>query len=359
MIEGSHPVTRLFRGKSWYHRHRPPEPGRVSGSNEPPDIYLRLAHELSGSAGFNVHRIGYVAGEGPDRRYPADITPSEIVFCERDTHGASVNDGIDVELLEPSRAILSDALSTTILPVPVLWDRVWDIDVFRDFYRRIRTSAFSPDIANLQVVNGHLLVPKPYGPRMRRDDAIAVVRQAMEEIGVAGAIRDRVGPRLIARRRMTREVYWVEKVDPATLFSSIGTIRASYGGLRTSNDVKEMFRDSFPGTDDAELERRLIAPNARRFDSSGLLREDFTRLAVADGMVDLFELWTAAVIEGTGATLHFVDTWSYHLGDGQIHCGTNVLRRPRRLGINVWDAPDVEFRAARVLIADGDTAATG
>jgi hypothetical protein len=120
-----------------------------------------------------------------------------------------------------------------------------------------------------------------------------------------------------------------------------------------------MFRDSFPGTDDAELERRLIAPNARRFDSSGLLREDFTRLVVADGMVDLFELWTAAVIEGTGATLHFVDTWSYHLGDGQIHCGTNVLRRPRRLGINVWDAPDVEFRAARVLIADGDTAATG
>jgi hypothetical protein len=217
MTEGRHPVTRLFRGKAWSHVHPPPQRGQVSDLLDPPKIYMRLARELGGGGGFNVHGIGMVPGEGSNRRYPADITPSEIIFCELDVAGMSVNDAIDATMLQRSRSTLADALGVPILLVPVLFDRVRSVAAFSEAHWSNKTSAFSPDIANLQVLNGHLLVPKPYGPRMRRDDAIAVVHEAMQVVGMPGAIRDRVGPRLVARRRMTRELYWVERVEPAYL----------------------------------------------------------------------------------------------------------------------------------------------
>lgn len=353
MSEGSHPVTRLLRGKLWEHIHSPAEAGTVASIHEPPDIYLQLAYQLGGSDGLNIHRIGVVSGEGPARWYHADITPSELIYCERDGAGVSVNDTIDETVLTDSRTTLAEETGVPVLPIPVLFDRIDSTASFRERHAWNKTSAFAPDMANMQVLNGHLMVPKPYGPRMRRDDAIAVVRAAMDAVGMPTRIRDRVGSRLIARRRMTREVYWVEKAPPAYLMSSpTGIIRASYGGMETEADVIAAFKDSFPGADDAELQRRLIRPNSRRFTSSGQLREDFSQIVVADDMVDLFELWTAAVAEETGASLHFVDTWAYHLGDGQIHCGTNVVRRPRRIGgVDAWDAPDHEFRSGVVTFA--------
>lgn len=346
MNEGSHPVTRLFRGKSWRHIHTAAASGGVADIVEPPDIYLQLVYQFGGGEGINVHGIGLVPGEGPMRRYPADISPSEVIYCERDREGISVNDTVDASVLAASRTVLADEIGVPLLSIPVLFDRVRSTEDFREQPSWNRTTAFTPDMVNMQVINGHLMVPKPYGPRMRRDDAIAVVRTAMEAVGMPTSIRDRVGPRLVARRQMTRETYWVEKVPPAYLMTSSGIIRDSYGGMQNERDVIRAFKDSFPGADEAEMQRRLIRPNRRWFTSSGQLREDFSRIVVDDGMVDLFELWAAAVVEQTGAVLHFVDTWAYHLGDGQIHCGTNVVRRPRRAGrVDAWDAPDHEFRA--------------
>ncbi len=355
MDDGNSPVTRLFRGKAWLHKHPPAQRGQIPQSQDPPAIYMRLAEGLSSGNGFNIHRIGYVPGEGPLRRYPADITPFEIIWAESDVHSNSSNDFIDTEFLEPSRARLTRELQVPILPIPVLWDRVNDVNRFKETFWRQPTTAFSPDLANMQVLKNHLLIPKPYGPRMRPNDAIAVVREAMQEVGVSSNIRARVGHRLIRQHRMTRSHYWIEKVQPAYLVDPIGTIRAAYGGLTNQGDVINAFKDSFPGASDGEIERRLINPNRRHFDASGVLRRDHTQFLVNDGMVDLFELFTAAIAAHLGVTIHFVDSWYYHVRDGQIHCGTNVLRRPRRkTGLpNVWDTPDVEFRS-QTLIFDDD-----
>ena len=46
-----------------------------------------------------------------------------------------------------------------------------------------KVSAFSPDMANLQYVNGHLLIPRPYGPRMLTADAIQIVRETLISVG--------------------------------------------------------------------------------------------------------------------------------------------------------------------------------
>ncbi len=352
--EGSHPVTRLFRGKVWRHIHRPAQRGEVSEQHEPPAMYLRLADAFTAGAtgprGINIHRIGYVPGPGEDRDYPADISVTEVLYCEADRNGASVNELIDNTLLAASTRKLEEELpGIPILPVPVLFDRVDNLDdwITNGKYRLNPTSAFSPDIANLQVLNGHLLVPKPYGPRMRTTDAIEVVRAAMDALGIGGDIRARVGPRIVARHRLTTCTTWISPSDAAYLYGSIGTIHASYGGLKTEEDVIAQFKDSFPGADAAELERKIIRPNRRLFTGTGILRDGFRKLTFDDGMVDLFELFAAAVVEETGARLHFIDTWFYHVRDGQIHCGTNVLRRAPR-GSRLRDAltsPDFEFRA--------------
>ena len=359
MSEGNHPVTRLLRGKLWRHVHSPSTPGTVADILEPPSIYLKLAYHVSGGGnGINIHRIGYVPGEGPTRHYLADISPAEFLFCERDNTGTSVNDTLDETVLAASRATLAREIGTNLLPIPVLFDRIDSTAAFRRRHAWHKTSAFAPDMANMQVLNGHLMVPKPYGPRMRRDDAIRVVRTAMEAVDMPRSVRERVGARLVARRRMTREIYWVMKAPPAYLMSSPnGIIRASYGGMTTRDDVVAAFKDSFPGASEAELDQHLIRPNGRRFDSNGQLKDTFSQIVVNDDMVDLFELWTAAVAEEIGAQLHFVDTWAYHLGDGQIHCGTNVLRRARRIGsIDAWDAPDHEFRASVVTFTPEEVA---
>lgn len=351
MTAGSAPVTRLFRGKAWLHVHRPAEYSRVEPTVDPPEIYLRLCRAFgttTDNTGWSSHRIGYVPGEGEDRRYPADITPIELLWAETDNSGESSNRAYDKHLLKPSRAILHGALpGVAILPVPVLFDRTYDTKPLTKQERIPKTTAFTPDMVNMQVVNGHLLVPKPYGPRMRVDDAIAVVREAMTALEVPGSIKARVGRRLIDARRMTRGEYWVERVHPAYVLSTSGSIRGSYGGMRTKDDAIAAFRDSFPGADNAERERRIIEPNRRHFDAQGWLREDFGLFHIDDGMVDLFELWTAAIAAELGVRLHFVDTWFYHVHDGQIHCGTNVLHAPppTSAGLpNVWDAPDHAFR---------------
>ena len=352
MVEGSAPVTRLFRGKAWLHIHRPATRGQVADHVEPPAIYVELCRAFgttTDDTGFSVHRIGFVPGEGDDRRYPADITAIELLWAETDASNRSSNATYDTHLLEPSRETLRDALpGVAVLPIPVVFDRTHDADRFQRSYRFSPTTAFTPDMVNLQVLNGHLLVPKPYGPRMRVDDAIAVVREAMTALDVPGGIKARVGRRLVAARRMTRGEYWVERVHPASVISSSGSIRGSYGGMLTKEDVIAVFRDSFPGADAAERERRIVEPNRRHFDAQGYLRRDFSLFQFDDGMVDLFELWVAAVAAELGVRLHFVDSWSYHLYDGEIHCGTNVLHGPPpwTAGMpKVWDAPDHAFRS--------------
>jgi hypothetical protein len=351
MTDGTSPVTRLFRGKAWRHAQPAPYRGQVPDVHEPPTIYLRLAFEMSAADGFNVHRIGVVPGEGDVRRYPADITPSEILFCERDAFDVGVNEAVDASMLEPSRKILAKELNVPILPAPVLWDRVDNFGLFRATFWRRPTTAFSPNMANLEVLNGHLIVPKPYGPRMYRTDAVYVVRTTMRRLKLPAAIRDRVGQRLIAARKMTREQYWVESVDRVEVEPGATSI----GGMRTQEDVIDAFKDSFPDAKAEELQKLIIKPNAVHFDSNGYLKKRFTKLVIDDKMVDLFELFFAAIAEHLGVKVHFVDSWFYHLGDGEIHCGTNVLRRPQRLRVNAWDAPDALFRSQTIYFDEAET----
>ena len=358
MSEGPHPVTRLFRGKMWKHLVGSARPGGPNTDVEPPRIFQRLTFEFGDSDSINVHPIGIVQGPG-ERHYRADITPAEVLWCEADSEGRSTQEALDTAVLAPSRATLSNELRVPVLPLPVLWDRVPDLTAYlpsppKDALRT-QTTAFSPDCANLVVLGAHVVVPKPYGPRMLVDDAIAVVRAVMDGVDGLESARARVGRRLVSARRMTRETTWVQRLPRSYDETSSGIIRRSYGGMEGLDDLVEVFRDSFPGQSTEQIAARLRRTNARSLDADGRLRNEFSQIVVVDAMVDLFELFTAAVVDSLGLTLHFVDSWYYHLHAGQIHCGTNVLRRPTRAGRpRVWDVPDWEGFRSQTITFEGE-----
>jgi protein-arginine deiminase len=45
-------------------------------------------------------------------------------------------------------------------------------------------------------------------------------------------------------------------------------------------------------------------------------------------VADQFEANLRAALTPLGLTLGFVDDWFYHVRLGEVHCGTNTLRRP-------------------------------
>jgi hypothetical protein len=359
MTSGSAPVTRLFRGKVWAHFH-PPAGEQLSRVLEPPRIYQRVSQAMNGgiltsptSGGVNISGIRYWPGEGPERRYPADITVKELIYGEQDLDGRSTNAFIESQRLAGIARRLGEAFpQARMLPLPVLYDRVTSVAQWKDSPTLFNTSAFTPNVVNMQVINGRLLIPRPYGPRMLPDDAIAVIVEAMRALGLPSSLIRRLDARFIKRHKLTKGVYWIDRQAPVTRegppapYSGQGTLHTVYDGLETEAQVIDQFKDSFPGATDKDLHRLIIVPNRRHFDARGELRDGWRRFELDEGMVDIFEACILAVAEELDAPISWIDSWFYHVRSGEIHCGTNVLRMPGRASRlpDVWSVPDLQYK---------------
>jgi hypothetical protein len=201
-------------------------------------------------------------------------------------------------------------------------------------------------VVNLQVINGRLLIPRPYGPRMRLTDAIAVITAATAEMNLPESLVRRIDERFVRRHRLRIGVYWLQRQAAVyRTVSSIGTVRQLYQGLETDEHVIAQFRDSFPGSTADQLRQRIIVPNRRHFDASGRLRDGWRRFEIAETMVDIFETYIQAVAAELDVPLFWIDSWFYHVHAGGVHCGTNVLRTPSRTSAlpNVWSVPDLDY----------------
>lgn len=51
---------------------------------------------------------------------------------------------------------------------------------------------------------------------------------------------------------------------------------------------------------------------------------------------DVFKKDIRNTLQSQGLTVHFIDDWEYHIRQGEVHCGTNVIRRPRT-GARWWE----------------------
>jgi hypothetical protein len=367
---GTSPVTRLHRGKLWLHRHEPRVGEQLPDILEPPQIYQRLSQALNGglsltatSGGINIWGIRYWPGEGPPRTYPADITVHELLFAEADDSGVSTNDHIATTRMKGAVDMLeAEFPQPRKFPLPVVFDRVANVATWTQSPLAFKTSAFTSNVVNMQVINGRLLVPRPYGPRMRPDDAVAVITEAMTACGVPASVPRRIDARFIRRHALTTGIYWIRKAPrisrpggtPAP-YSGTHTQHPLFDGLETLEDVIEQFRDSFPGATDAQLRTSIYTPNRRHFDARDQLLDGWRRFEIADGMIDLFEASVLAIADELGVQVHWIDSWFYHVLAGEIHCGSNVLRMPARgSGLpNVWDVADQQYGPPALDFGEG------
>jgi hypothetical protein len=343
---GTSPMTHLMRGKLWAQvEPAASAAGQIPDILRPPRIYQRLSQSLNGgdptdprSGGINVHDIRFWPGPGPDRAYPADISIIELLWAERDDAGESVNSFIEETFLAP----LDDALARQfggprVFQLPVLFDRIPRVDAWRDNHWAFATSAFTADVVNMQVLNGHLLVPRPYGPRLRAADALAVLTAVLHDTPNTEALARLLNARFLRRPALATTVCWIQRHDAVyRQTSSIGTVGTVFGGLTTIDDVVHQFKDGFPGVAEPQIRRRIQDANAANLLPDGRLRDGWRRWVIPENTVDVFEAYVQLVADALGLRLHFVDSWFYHVHFGGIHCGTNVLRVPDRGQLPNW-----------------------
>jgi Protein-arginine deiminase (PAD) len=362
LSQNDHPVTHMLRGKFWLHKH---DNDPISTPLEPPWIYRSMAEQLSGSLTMH-HQFPYTPGPGADRNYPAHINVLEFLHFEHSTNqciedvllaerpatpdaisggavpiqktpdtptseqtgannfddcgvGTGLPDDEKVEFrqfLDDTRLdsiLRSEFPNMSIISIPVLFDRM-------DDWSDEKTIAFLPDLVNIQILGNHVLIPRPYGPRMSIDDAITVLRTAMSDLDAS--FYSALNQRYIINKRLNQTWHWQDGGTNDTPEVS-------------ARDIANMFKDGFTETLD-EIEELLVRNSHNRsvFDRNKKVRRGWHKIFIPENNVDLFETYTQLILERLGLTLHWVDSWYYHIHAGGIHCGTNALRRIN--GITPW-----------------------
>lgn len=320
-VRGQHPVTMMLRGKRWIHLH----PKEAFEPHEPPLLFRQLSLGHARAIGSPMRQEEqYQPGplkatdtqpEG-ERRYPAQMSVLELDFLE-----TGANDEIETEFLTPLQTNLKESFpGVPVLRVPLLFDEPGtaqkpDGKIELNFRRSV--SPFLPNAANLQVLGNMVLIPRQYGPRMKPEHAAEVVKSVLKEQWPELKV-GKMDARWLASRGLDRCICWIrEEADPR--LAKLG-----------APVIAEWFADGFPkGTDPNEVKRRILAANPNSFRADGMLRGGWQRLLIPESTVDLFEACIAAALDSSGVQIEWVDSWHYHVHGGEIHCGTNVLRRAR------------------------------
>lgn len=271
----------------------------------------------------------------------------------------------------------------TAFPVPVLFDAMKS-------FRYSATAAIIPDLVNYQTLNNHVLVPRPYGARMRPLDAIAFIKTLLKnqwnnraEKDLYSFIDQQLDEQYIHSKRLNICIHYAHPFQPVTeatvakqlpvpapekgFFSWINEARATGVPIfmpdeyalelesrqETLRDIANYFKDSFEAfknhpVDFCKLDTASAHPAKDHYDKEiagvmdlissanpGAFRENgtlagnsWTRILIPENTVDIFELYAQLLFEYLGMTVHWLDSWSYHLAYGSIHCATNVLRTP-------------------------------
>jgi hypothetical protein len=422
-------VTRLLRGKKWLHEGASDE----RYAKPPPVFYLSLIknkdgrYDLSGftrpipadstttyfDSVYHDDRRFLVIGSAREivANYAAFITCADLLNQVKVTNRAAddffltgkLNFADDVYYAhyansdyykkEVTPGILEKVLGKEfpgcpIHPLPVLFDQV-------ESFGLNETSAITPDLVNLQTLKDHVLVPRPYGPRMRPADAVTFLQQFLQQgddRALASYAQNTLSERWLHSQGLDLTYHWTkagEKVavaNPGTrpspldpdfkemwraIYTSIYASTTimdvpSYYELLHRNDpylnhpilvdedlamIASYFKDGFDdfknypvdycqGDDEKSHPRQdsyekaienvkdsIKKANRNVFDDEGnVVVKDWTRVLIPENTVDIFQLYAHLLLSMLGLKVHWVDSWYYHLHDGGIHCGTNVLR---------------------------------
>ena len=327
---GQHPVTMMLRGRHWRHIH----PVGAFEPNEPPEIFREHSARLrpnasgvmtgvSGVRAADLYQPGPFAPTADDkvgmRRYPAAMSVIEFELAE-----SQGNEAIEERFLAPLGALLDKAFpNIPALRVPVLYDDPPRVPSGKgEFAHEFRRSvgAFLPNASNLQVLGNVVLVPKPFGPRMRPEHAGQVVRASLAQTW-PDFKPPKMNPQWFASRGL----------DICRLWLRGEKYNGMAGNASAVAVLAQLFADGFPTeTKPLEIEKQIREANRRVLDADGSLKTGWQLVTIPEKTVDLFEACTMAVLQSAGVDVTFVDSWTYHVQAGEIHCGTNVLRSVRK-----------------------------
>jgi hypothetical protein len=313
MGRGPHPVTALLRGKHWLQVYRPNQSPTVM----PPKIY-RSMNQYYGDIGLSTRRL-YPIPWADDHFYNARISVREMLYFGYNS-AARVQ-----EKMEDVKSILGVELGgMNVIELPVLFDQ------YNPEFEK--TIAFTPDLINYQMVNQRVLMPRPYGPRMTFEDAIAVLRRVLDR-----DYHSYLNRRYFERKGLHRTWHWT--VDTINELSHVSTGPYNRPIQVDLEWLAEQFKDGFfPETDLEVIKRRIrtARSNAGKFFPNGKLRSGWHKVEIPENKIDLFEAYTQIMFEGTGLTIDWIDSWYYHIRSGGIHCGTNVVRQPVPSPRTIW-----------------------
>ncbi len=187
------------------------------------------------------------------------------------------NEDIDATAMQPTVQSVMEAFGleeSDIIRIPGVWEQAWGAAV-----------ALVPGMANLAVYDEHLLIADPF------------LRTIDEDVNGDGELTT-----------------WAEDINASGAFDTDEDANGN-GELDEGEDINGN------GVLDTEEDR-----NGNWWLDEG---EDFNGDGLLNTFRDPFQLYLVDVIPD-GLVPHFLDDWNnYHLMEGEVHCGTNILRAPR------------------------------
>lgn len=332
MARGPHPVTQLLRGKSWLQSYKVND-RRVM----PPNIYSLMNRFYQGVS--TTPRRFYQIPWDDDHYYDARLSVREILYFSRESNNAAI------EKMRGVREIVEDEFQNSrFIELPVIFDH------YNPEYEK--TIAFIPDLINYQTANNHVLIPRPFGPRMSIDDTIAVLKKVMGSEYSSSLTRQH-----FRRKKLDATTHWA--IDTINELSHVLT--GAYNRPVTVNLdwLAEQFKDGFfpQQTDLNRIKTAIRNANPGKFMPNGNLKSGWHKLNIPENKVDVFEAYTQIMLESIGITVKWVDSWYYHLRSGGIHCGTNVIRTPDFSNAKAWwnVAPAGRYGPGDFPVPSGDT----
>ncbi len=231
-----------------------------------------------------------------------------------------------------------------VLPLPVYFDHANPTRRTHP-WGNARVDARTPNLVNMQVLktgpeNTHLLVPRPCGPRLPREEAETVVRSVLNAHGQPSPDVRIPKQKQDGKRGFPFWAWPSLRLDTLALFFT----RKKRGSLSIQSFLTRDERDRLiQAVRNRESLDALPAPlrtavqntqeKIRSYNPTVELDPadrftDWHRLFIPENTVDVLEAYTKSVLEGIGCQVHFVDAWYYHSENGGVHCATNVVRNP-------------------------------
>jgi len=211
-----------------------------------------------------------------------------------------------------------------------------------------QTIAETVGSVNLLSANNHLMVPRPFGPRLEVAQCTTVLRRALDALGMTSvAVRLPVPgfwfwaePGETLGRLAKYFVRAPTAADRANLIANIkGGPALSPGNAGLASAMEAAISGDARNTAPPALSTVLSPPPTRVFAT-------WRRVWIPEPTVDLIEAYMLSVLEPHGLTLHFIDDFhSYHIAAGEVHCGTNARREPPEVtsGRRWWDDYDPDY----------------